>query len=168
MLPPSACSTALATAPGLSGDVLSELAHEERCKRLAALVELRRLYRNLIRAKLLLEAPSPLYTPPPSPEDILAAQQQHGSLGEHASATPSSSSPSAPLPAGAASAAGVEGDDGALAAERAAAAAASASAEEGERRLRAALEAVGEMALTADQVKVWTCGVCRCLHVLLG
>lgn len=42
----------------------------------------------------------------------------------------------------------------ARAAEERLAAAASASAEEGERRLRAALEAVAEMMLTADYVKV--------------
>lgn len=60
--------------------MLNQVAYEERCKRLAALVELRRLYRNLIRAKLLLETPSPLYTPPPTPEEILAQQQQQGGL----------------------------------------------------------------------------------------
>lgn len=36
----------------------------ERLQRLEALVELKRLYRNVIRAEALLALPSPVYTPP--------------------------------------------------------------------------------------------------------
>ncbi len=63
----------------------------ERIQRLMTLVETRRLYRNCIRAKCLLELPSPVYRPPPAPEaqaEAPALGAAEGAAGSNAAATP--------------------------------------------------------------------------------
>lgn len=76
--------TAAAEQPGLGSRrrILQGLS-AERVQRLETLVELKKLYRNLIRAEALLALPSPVYTPP---EGGGAVGQRGGSCGQAAAA----------------------------------------------------------------------------------
>lgn len=73
MPPPRAAAAAeAAPAPSSSSDegpriVWSATKGSPRATRLEVFVQLRKLYRNLLRAEAVLEAPSPVYQPVPKP-----------------------------------------------------------------------------------------------------
>lgn len=108
-----------------------------RVARLELLVDLRRLYRNLLRADRLLEAPSPAYCPPPPPESSSTSTSSDNDSDGYSSSSGGSGS-------GAGVGVGVGGDADSAAAEVAAAAAVQYVAELQltEVQLRAALRAL--------------------------
>ncbi len=102
---------------------------DERGHRLEAMIQLRKLYRNLLRAEGLLQHPSPVYE---APTEAGTTKKSVGGAGAAAGAAASSSS---------------EGD------EEPEPAAVSAAEAEAARRLEQAVEVVAEMELTAEQLK---------------
>ncbi len=104
----------------------------ERCTRLDVLIQLRKLYRNLLRSELLLKHPSPVYQPLEEGAAI-ASSNSAGSSSSGASNVASSSSSSSS-----------EGGEGISASQEA----------EAEQRIAEAVETVAEMELTADELKV--------------
>ena len=124
---------------GFDGDPVRK--HLQRKERLTTLLELRRLYRDILHASSVLEIPSPVYEagqqPPPSPPP-----QQQQPEGHDAEST--ASSPSV---------------DSAMAAEE----------EEEEREMaeqekkQKALAVIADMQLTSDQLKVRSVRARDCL-----
>lgn len=102
---------------------------DERGHRLEAMIQLRKLYRNLLRAEGLLQHPSPVYEAPAEPG---TTKKSVGGASAAAGAAASSSS---------------EGD------EEPEPAAITAAEAEAARRLEQAVEVVAEMELTAEQLK---------------
>lgn len=141
----AAPSTASSPASPVSDAVA---ASEERGRRLESMIQLRKLYRNLLRAEVLLQHPSPVYEVPAEPSTVKKV------AGSSSTTSSSSSSTAAPAAAPAAAAAASsssssseeEGDEPDASAVTAAEA-------EALRRLADAVEVVGEMELTAEQLK---------------
>lgn len=117
-----AATAPMATAPPHPADAPSQV--EARDQRLEVLVQLRKLYRNLLRAETLLQVPSPVYKPPPD----------GGEAGEAISTAAVTSQPTC--------------TDNGTSIE------CSPAAEEEElRRLQEAVDVVAELQLTAEELK---------------
>ena len=130
-LPAAAAAAASTAAPPPPSD--APALSEQRGQRLEAIIQLRKLYRNLLRAEGLLEHPSPDYEAPTEPGTTKMWVGGSSSAAAAGEAAPASSDGSS---------------DGEL--EPAAVTAAEAEAQ---RRLEEAVEVVAEMELTAEQLK---------------
>ncbi|GIL75359.1 hypothetical protein Vretimale_8033, partial [Volvox reticuliferus] len=119
----------------------------ERVLRLNALVETRRLYRNIVRAEYLLNLPSPLYTPPP----LATGEQAEAASGSSASAGTSSSDGLLDLDPDRLSA-GSSSSAGSFSSTTTAVTRILSGPEE-DKALKAALDSVAEMALVLEQLK---------------
>lgn len=121
---------------------------EERGHRLESMIQLRKLYRNLLRAEGLLEHPTPVYEAPPEPGTTKKVVAGAGS------AVAAAASAAAPAAAAASSnGSGSSSEEEEQQQEQVATGAVTAAEAEAQRRLEEAVEVVAEMELTAEQLK---------------
>eukprot|EP00887_Chlorella_sp_A99_P006091 scaffold22.g6091.t1 len=120
----------------------------ERDQRLEVLVQLRKLYRNLLRSETLLQQPSPVYQPPPDDASGSGASASSSSSrsGAGGSVTPSSSNSSAVADADGGAPVAIVSTSGLSLA-------AAAAEEEEQRRIADAVDVVAELQLTAEELK---------------